>query len=61
MIEPNVETTFDTVKEDVDRKDDEDLWRVMSPVVFLEYSHVRSPPTAISNPYDSPPIDFQYR
>ncbi|KAI8430532.1 hypothetical protein MSG28_000769 [Choristoneura fumiferana] len=60
VIEPNIDTTFDTAKEDVERKDDEDLWRLMSPVVFLEYSHVRSPPTAISNPYDSPPIDFQY-
>ncbi|XP_061707410.1 intermembrane lipid transfer protein VPS13B isoform X2 [Cydia pomonella] len=37
----------------------DELWRMLSPVVLLRYSHTRSPPDD-TNPYESPPVDFQY-
>ncbi|XP_063394354.1 intermembrane lipid transfer protein VPS13B [Cydia fagiglandana] len=38
----------------------DELWRALSPVILLRYSHTRSPPDD-TNPYESPPVDFQYR
>jgi hypothetical protein len=37
------------------------LWHKMSPVLFLEYCHERSPPQPYVNPYENPPLDFEYR
>ncbi|XP_063634454.1 uncharacterized protein LOC134805094 [Cydia splendana] len=39
--------------------EEDELWRALSPVILLRYSHTRSPPDD-TNPYESPPVDFQY-
>ncbi|RVE51489.1 hypothetical protein evm_003890 [Chilo suppressalis] len=36
------------------------LWQHMEPVLFVEYSHERSPPQPYTNPYENPPADFEY-
>lgn len=41
--------------------DNDVLWEQMSPVVFVEYCHDRAPPHSHLNPYDKPPLDFEYR
>ncbi|CAG9782387.1 unnamed protein product [Diatraea saccharalis] len=32
------------------------LWQHMQPILFVEYSHERSPPQPYTNPYENPPI-----
>ncbi|XP_063545729.1 uncharacterized protein LOC134753720 [Cydia strobilella] len=54
--ESSAELKLSSIEED-DATDE--LWRALSPVVLLRYSHTRSPP-ADTNPYESPPVDFQY-
>ncbi|KAL4717819.1 hypothetical protein ACJJTC_000968 [Scirpophaga incertulas] len=36
------------------------LWHKMEPILYLEYNHERSPPQPQDNPYENPPIDFEY-
>lgn len=38
-----------------------EFWQKMSPVIYFEYNHDRSPPDVLINPYDNPPKDFEYR
>ncbi|XP_013161876.1 PREDICTED: vacuolar protein sorting-associated protein 13B-like [Papilio xuthus] len=40
--------------------DNDELWEQMAPVVFIEYCHDRAPPDSHINPYDKPPLDFEY-
>ncbi|XP_068617900.1 intermembrane lipid transfer protein VPS13B isoform X2 [Battus philenor] len=48
------------LQETVQNEENDELWSKMSPVVFFEYCHDRAPPDTLVDPYDSPPIDFQY-
>ncbi|XP_013145000.1 PREDICTED: vacuolar protein sorting-associated protein 13B-like [Papilio polytes] len=63
----NTETSEGTIVEsewwkEVPQDGDNDvLWVQMSPVVFVEYCHDRAPPHSHLNPYDKPPLDFEYR
>ncbi|KAG6459378.1 hypothetical protein O3G_MSEX011352 [Manduca sexta] len=41
-------------------EDVDELWQQMAPVVYLEYTHERSPPQIYINPYDNPPLDFEH-
>ncbi|XP_063374098.1 intermembrane lipid transfer protein VPS13B [Cydia amplana] len=54
--ESSAELKLSSIDED-DATDE--LWRALSPVILLRYSHTRSPPDD-TNPYESPPVDFQY-
>ncbi|XP_052752571.1 intermembrane lipid transfer protein VPS13B isoform X4 [Galleria mellonella] len=38
----------------------DDFWRKLAPVLSVEYNHERSPPQPYTNPYDNPPLEFQY-
>ncbi|XP_028176967.1 uncharacterized protein LOC114364842 [Ostrinia furnacalis] len=38
----------------------DELWLKMAPVLYAEYTHERAPPDQYTNPYDNPPIDFQF-
>ncbi|XP_037868646.1 uncharacterized protein LOC101746464 isoform X2 [Bombyx mori] len=40
--------------------EDDKLWAQMSPLLYVNYTHERSPPDVYENPYEHPPEDFQY-
>ncbi|XP_059059916.1 intermembrane lipid transfer protein VPS13B [Achroia grisella] len=40
--------------------EDNDFWHKMAPVLSVDYNHERSSPQLHTNPYDNPPLDFQY-
>lgn len=48
--------------EQKEQKDDSDeFWQNLAPLVYMEFSHERASSETYMNPYDCPPIDFQYR
>ncbi|XP_064076371.1 intermembrane lipid transfer protein VPS13B [Vanessa tameamea] len=50
-------------RHDAPKAEEEEMdqfWIRMAPVLYLEYSHERSPANQYENPYHNPPSDFQY-
>lgn len=42
-------------------EESKDLWHKMSHLILIEFSHERSPPMYHMNPFENPPINFEYR
>lgn len=40
---------------------EKEFWANMAPLLYVDLSHDRTPPDPNTNPFENPPIDFQYR
>ncbi|XP_075990406.1 vacuolar protein sorting 13B isoform X2 [Anticarsia gemmatalis] len=58
--DPRRADSYQAVNEDEVIEQTDELWVQMNPLLYVEFSHERSPPDAFTNPYESPPKDFQY-
>lgn len=43
-----------------DKAIDKMFWSKISPLIFFDFTHERTPPSNIPNPYECPPKNFQY-